>query len=47
MKVYEKLNSRLILEKRDTEVTALLAAAATILMLLGTMLSLLWFNRIL
>jgi Ca-activated chloride channel homolog len=47
MKVYEKLNSRLVFEKKDTEVTALLAAAATILMLLGTMLSLLWFNRIL
>ncbi len=46
-KVYETLNSRLSLEKKETEVTALFAAAAALLTLLAGLLSLLWFNRIL
>jgi len=46
-KVYQTLNSRLSLEKRATEVTALFAAAAALLALVSGMLSLLWFNRIL
>jgi Ca-activated chloride channel homolog len=46
-KVYETLNSRLILEKKETEVTAFFTAAAALLALLGACLSLLWFNRIL
>ena len=46
-KVYETLNSRLSLEKKETEVTALLSAVAALLTLLAGLLSLLWFNRIL
>jgi Ca-activated chloride channel family protein len=46
-KVYETLNSRLSLERKETEVTALFAAAAALLTLLAGLLSLLWFNRIL
>jgi Ca-activated chloride channel family protein len=45
-KVYETLNSRLVFEKRQTEVTALFAAAAAVLTLLAAGLSMLWFNRI-
>jgi Ca-activated chloride channel family protein len=46
-KVYQSLNTRLSLETRQTEITALLAAAAAILSLLSAFLSILWFNRIL
>lgn len=46
-KVYETLSSRLTVEKKETEVSALLALAAAVLALLSGTLSLLWFNRIL
>ncbi|NKE68807.1 VWA domain-containing protein [Ramlibacter sp. RBP-2] len=46
-KVYETLSSRLTVEKRETEVSALFAMAAAVLALLSAGLSLLWFNRIL
>jgi Ca-activated chloride channel family protein len=46
-KVYETLSSRLTVEKKETEVSALLAMAAGLLSLLSAGLSLLWFNRIL
>ena len=46
-KVYETLNSRLVLEKKESEVTALFAAAAAVLALASAVLSLLWFSRIL
>ena len=46
-KVYETLNSRIYLEKKDMEITALFAAAAAIIALVSALLSLLWFNRIL
>ena len=46
-KVYESLNSKLVLEKRETEITALFAAAAAAIAILAAFLSLLWFNRIL
>ncbi|MEP6678472.1 MAG: VWA domain-containing protein [Betaproteobacteria bacterium] len=45
-KVYETLNSRMVLERKETEVTALFAATAAVLALLSALLSLLWFNRI-
>jgi Ca-activated chloride channel family protein len=45
-KVYETLNSRLVFEKKQTEVTALFAAVAGLLTLLAAGLSMLWFNRI-
>jgi len=46
-KVYDSLSTRLSLETRQTEITALLAAAAAALSLLSAFLSVLWFNRIL
>jgi len=46
VKVYKTLNSRLVLEKKETEITALLAAAAAVMVLFAAALSLLWFNRI-
>jgi Ca-activated chloride channel family protein len=46
-KIYETLNSRFVLEKKRTEITALFAAAATVLVIAAALLSLLWFNRIL
>jgi Ca-activated chloride channel family protein len=46
-KVYQALSSRLTVEKKETEVSALFAMAAAVLALLSAGLSLLWFNRIL
>jgi Ca-activated chloride channel family protein len=46
-KVYETLRTKLVLETRKTEVTALFSAAAALLALLSGFLSMLWFNRIL
>jgi Ca-activated chloride channel family protein len=46
-KVYQSLNSRLVLEKKQTEISALFAAAAAAIALASALLSLLWFNRIL
>ena len=46
-KVYQTLNSRLSLEKKETEVTAIYSGVAALLALVSGLLSLLWFNRIL
>ena len=46
-KVYETLNSKLVLEKKDMEISALFSAAAAVIALVSASLSLLWFNRIL
>jgi Ca-activated chloride channel family protein len=46
-KVYQALNSRFVLEKKETEITALFAAVAAVLALVSALLSLTWFNRIL
>jgi Ca-activated chloride channel family protein len=46
-KVYETLSSRLTVEKKETEVSGLLALVAAALALVSAALSLLWFNRIL
>jgi Ca-activated chloride channel family protein len=46
-KVYETLSSRLTVEKKETEISALFALAAAALALLSAGLSLVWFNRIL
>ncbi len=46
-KIYKNLNTKLFFEQRETEVTALFAAAAAALALVSGMLSMLWFNRIL
>jgi Ca-activated chloride channel homolog len=46
-KVYRALNSRFVLEKKETEITALFSAIAALLAIASAGLSLLWFNRIL
>ena len=46
-KIYQSLNSRFVLERKETEITALFAAAAAFTVLISALLSLLWFNRIL
>ncbi len=46
MKVYSALNSRLVMEQKETEVTALLAAVAALLIIVAAAFSLAWFNRI-
>jgi Ca-activated chloride channel homolog len=43
--VYEKLNARIALETQETEISALFVAVATALLLLGALLSVLWFHR--
>jgi Ca-activated chloride channel family protein len=47
MKVYDALSARLVFERRDMEITAMLAAAGAFLSLVAAMLSMFWFNRIL
>lgn len=44
--VYESLSTRLTVEKKETEVSGLLALAAALLVLLSAGLSLFWFNRV-
>jgi Ca-activated chloride channel family protein len=46
-KVYRSLNSQFVLEKKETEITALFSALAALLAMASAVLSLLWFNRIL
>jgi Ca-activated chloride channel family protein len=46
-KVYEKLSSRLTVEKKETEISGLLALLGAALAIASAGLSLLWFNRIL
>ena len=45
--IYKSLNSRLVLEKKSTEITALFSALAALLAMLSALLSMLWFNRVL
>src|SRR5262245_1284940 len=46
-RVYQSLNTKLVLEKKDMEISALFSAAAAVIALVSAALSLLWFNRIL
>jgi Ca-activated chloride channel homolog len=46
-KVYDTLHSKLVMEKKQTEITALFSALAALTVLLSATLSLLWFNRVL
>jgi Ca-activated chloride channel family protein len=46
-RIYQTLSAQLAIEKKDTEITALFAAAAALLAILSAGFSLLWFNRIL
>jgi hypothetical protein len=43
--VYQDLGSRLQVERRETEITALLALGGAILVLVAASLSVLWFGR--
>jgi Ca-activated chloride channel homolog len=44
--VYKTLSAQFVMEKEKTEITAFFAAAAGLLIVTSTLLSLLWFNRI-
>ena len=44
-RIYEKLNARFVLDRKEIEVTALLSAVATLLALVAAALSLRWFRR--
>lgn len=46
-KVYQSLNTKLVLEKKNMEISALFSAVAAVIALVSAALSLLWFNRIL
>jgi Ca-activated chloride channel family protein len=46
-KIYSHLNSQLVMERKETEITSLFAAGAAALAVLSALLSLLWFNRVL
>ena len=46
-KVYDSLNARFLLEKKEMEISALFAAGAAVFALVSALLSLLWFNRVL
>jgi Ca-activated chloride channel family protein len=45
--VYQSLRSKLVMEKKETEITALFSALAAATVLLSATLSMLWFNRVL
>ena len=45
-KVYETLNARYVLEKKETEISSLLCALAVVLILIAMGLSVLWFGRL-
>src|SRR5438477_8916887 len=45
-KIYQTMNSRLVMETKKTEIGAFFSAAAALLLLAGGLLSLAWFNRI-
>jgi len=44
--VYERLNAKFVLEKKETEISALVSAAAGVLLIAAAALSLAWFSRI-
>jgi Ca-activated chloride channel family protein len=45
--VYKSLNSRFMLERKETEISALFAGLAALFALTAGVLSMMWFNRIL
>ena len=46
-KIYETLNARLVLEKKETEISALFAGLGALFAVMAAALSVLWFHRIL
>jgi len=45
-RVYETLNAKYVLEKKETEISALLCALAAVLIVVAVALSVLWFGRV-
>jgi Ca-activated chloride channel family protein len=45
-KVYDTLNAKFVLERKETEITALAIAVAAVFSVAAGVLSILWFNRI-
>ncbi len=45
-KVYEDLKNKLVMERRRTEVSALMTALAAVMTVLAGLCSVLWFNRL-
>ena len=45
-KIYQTMNTRLVMETKKTEISAFFAAAGAVLVLLAALLSLSWFNRV-
>ena len=45
-KIYQGLNSKLVMEKKETEITAFFTGVAALIALVAAGLSLLWFNRL-
>jgi Ca-activated chloride channel homolog len=45
--IYRTMNSRFVMEKKETEITALVSAISAVLAIVAALLSLVWFNRIL
>ena len=45
-KVYQGLSTRLIVEKKETEITALFAAVGALLVVIAASLSVWWFGRV-
>lgn len=46
-RVYKGMNAKVVLQKKETELTALFAAAAALVFVAAAGLSVAWFNRIL
>lgn len=46
IKVYESLSSKLVVERKETEITALLALLGGLFVALGAGLSVFWFGRV-
>ena len=45
-KVYEGLSSRMVVERKETEISALLAGLGALLAVLASALSVFWFGRV-
>jgi Ca-activated chloride channel family protein len=45
-KVYTGLSTRLVVERKETEISAIVAAVGAALVILGAALSVLWFGRV-
>jgi Ca-activated chloride channel family protein len=46
LKAYDNLNPQLVIKPEETEVTSIFAGASVLVLLVGGLFSLLWFNRL-